>query len=63
MSNIFKCAQGAASARAEICHFWHLNSSPITLKLITYNFFFNDPKRTTTSQDIGYQNVFNKKKN
>ena len=51
-SNFWKCAQGAACARAQICHFWHLKTSPITLKLISHQFaFFNDPKRTTTSRD------------
>ena len=37
MSNFWKCAQGAAAARAEICHLGHQFD------------FFNDQKRTTTS--------------
>ena len=52
-SIFWKCAQGADSAAAEVCHFWHLKSSPISLKLNSHQFaFFNDQKRTITSWDM-----------
>ena len=51
MSNFWKCAQGAAAARAEICNLWHFYPIPISLKLNSHQFaFFNDQKRTTTSR-------------
>ena len=40
MSNFWKCAQGADSAATEVCHFWHLKSSPIYLKFNSQQFAF-----------------------
>jgi hypothetical protein len=40
MSKFLKCAQGADSAAAKVCNFWHLKSSPICLKLNSHQFAF-----------------------
>ena len=64
-SNIWKCAQGADLAAAEVCHFWHLKSSPISLKLNYHQFAFLMTKNGPLQAEIrkfGYQQVFFKKK-
>ena len=62
MSNFWTYAQGANSAAAEVCHFWHLKSSQISLKLNSHQLVFLMTKKGPLQAEISKFWVFNKKK-